>query len=186
MARYVYVDNSNVWIEGQRVSAVRKGLAIDIRDAMSRNVLDPSWRCDFGRLYELACPVTETIGRSALFGSRPPANDSLWARARSEGFEVVVHDRNVANREKKVDVGIATMLLDDSHEYMRPGARHGGPRGWRRGLRAYGGIAEASRYPGRVPLLGSGQSRAPRVRGRLPAPRSALRLPRGGVVIRWS
>jgi uncharacterized LabA/DUF88 family protein len=121
MARYVYVDNSNVWIEGQRVSAVRKGLAIDIRDAMSRNVLDPSWRCDFGRLYELACPVTETIGRSALFGSRPPANDSLWARARSEGFEVVVHDRNVANREKKVDVGIATMLLDDSHEYMRPG-----------------------------------------------------------------
>jgi hypothetical protein len=26
MALFVYVDNSNVWIEGMRVSAVRKGV----------------------------------------------------------------------------------------------------------------------------------------------------------------
>ena len=30
MANYLYVDNSNVWIEGKRVSAVAKGYAPDI------------------------------------------------------------------------------------------------------------------------------------------------------------
>jgi hypothetical protein len=33
MALFVYVDNSNVWIEGMRVSAVRKGLAESPKDA---------------------------------------------------------------------------------------------------------------------------------------------------------
>ena len=30
MADLIYVDNSNVFIEGKRVSAVRQGLALDI------------------------------------------------------------------------------------------------------------------------------------------------------------
>lgn len=83
--------------------------------------VDSSWNYNFGRLYELACPQGEQIGRSALFGSRPPLNDSLWERARDEGFEVFVHDRNFANREKKVDVHIATTMTADSFEYMEPG-----------------------------------------------------------------
>ena len=36
--------------------------------------------------------IGEQIGRSILFGSRPPANDSLWQRARAEGFEVADSD----------------------------------------------------------------------------------------------
>jgi hypothetical protein len=38
-------------------------------------------------------------------------NDSLWNIATSKGFEVVVFDRNVANREKKVDTKIATDMI---------------------------------------------------------------------------
>lgn len=30
MGYYVFVDNSNVWIEGKYASAVRKGLARDV------------------------------------------------------------------------------------------------------------------------------------------------------------
>lgn len=120
MGLFVYVDNSNVWIEGQRVSAVAKGLAPDIFTAMSSDVLDRTWRYDFGRLYEIACPEEQKIGRSVLFGSRPPPNDSLWERARSQGFEPIVYDRNDANRKKKVDVHIATMMTADSFEYMQP------------------------------------------------------------------
>lgn len=119
MVLFVYVDNSNVWIEGQRLSAVRKGLARDISDAVSRKIVDHTWSYDFGRLYELACPDTATIGRSILFGSRPPANDSLWERARREGFEVKVFDRNFSNKEKEVDVSLATTMMEDSYEYMR-------------------------------------------------------------------
>lgn len=121
MALFVYVDNSNVWIEGRRASAVAKGLAPDIVTAMTDHILDMTWNYDFGRLYDIVCPADEKIGRSALFGSRPPPNDSLWQRAREDGFEVFVHDRNAANKEKKVDVHIATVMVEDSFEYMQAG-----------------------------------------------------------------
>ncbi len=78
------------------------------------------WSYDFGRLYELACPPGEQIGRSVLFGSRPPSNDSLWQRARAEWFEVKVFDRNAGNREKQVDTGLATLMVEDCYKYMRP------------------------------------------------------------------
>lgn len=121
MTFYVYVDNSNVWIEGRRISAVRKGMASSLTDAMNRKIVDPTWTYDFGKLYELICPAVQKIGRSSLFGSRPPANDSIWELARAEGFEVKLYDRNAANKEKQVDTGIATLILEDSYEYMKPG-----------------------------------------------------------------
>jgi uncharacterized LabA/DUF88 family protein len=121
MTLYVYVDNSNLWIEGQRVSAVRKGLATSAHDAMKRGIVDRSWTYDFGRLYQAICPTGEMIGRSSLFGSRPPANDSLWELARNEGFQVTTFDRNYANKEKQVDAAITTQIVSDSYEYMKPG-----------------------------------------------------------------
>jgi hypothetical protein len=71
MTLYVYVDNSNIWIEGQRIQAVRQGLAPDIRAALRQNITAP-WTYDFGRLYDLLCPPGAPVGRSILFGSRPP------------------------------------------------------------------------------------------------------------------
>src|SRR4051794_28651688 len=87
---FTYVDNSNVWIEGQRVSAVKRGLASSPWDAMKRGIVDAAWRYDFGKLNSLVCPADARVGRSFLVGSRPPANDSLWDSARQEGFEVRV------------------------------------------------------------------------------------------------
>jgi uncharacterized LabA/DUF88 family protein len=119
MVLFVYVDNSNVWIEGQHIEAVRLGLAADPPDAARRRITS-RWSYDFGRLYDLACPPEEQIGRSILFGSRPPPNDSLWERARAEGFEVKVFDRNAANKEKQVDTSLATLMVEDCFKYMRP------------------------------------------------------------------
>lgn len=46
-----------------------------------------------------------------IIDSWPPPNDSLWHCIQSEGFEVIVYDRNFKNEEKKVDVElVATML----------------------------------------------------------------------------
>ncbi len=53
MAKYVYVDNSNVWIEGMRVAAVEHGMAFDIFDAAEQKVVDYDWKYDFGRMLEL-------------------------------------------------------------------------------------------------------------------------------------
>ena len=115
---FAYVDNSNVWIEGQRIQAVKQGLARDAYDAMNRKINAP-WSYDFGRLYELVCPLGMKVGRSILVGSRPPPNDSVWERARSEGFQVEVFGRNAANKEKQVDSSIVTTMMEDSYEYMK-------------------------------------------------------------------
>jgi uncharacterized LabA/DUF88 family protein len=115
---FLYVDNSNVWIEGMHVSAVQTGLAPDIWSAQSERICDYNWKLDFGRLYEFAGGQASEVGRAVLFGSRPPPNDSLWEVARSKGFEPVVHDRSIGNREKKVDTSIATQVVADSYERM--------------------------------------------------------------------
>ena len=115
---FLYVDNSNVWIEGMHVSAVQIGLAPDIWTAQNANMCDHDWKIDFGRLYGFAGGQTSEVGRAVLFGSRPPPNDTLWEIARSKGFEPIVYDRNIRNREKKVDTSIATEIMADSYERM--------------------------------------------------------------------
>lgn len=102
MAEWIYVDNSNVFIEGKRVSAVARELAPDIYDAMDNRILDNDYRLSFGKLYQFVAGGDKgDTARAMLFGSRPPANDAIWEIAKHAGFEVVVEDRNVANKEKK-------------------------------------------------------------------------------------
>ena len=118
MANFVYVDNSNVWIEGMRVSAVVHGIAPDIYSAMQNRILDQGWRIDIGRLLEFA--GGNNVGRAIIYGSRPPQNDSLWNRAEQVGFEVAVQDRTPMNRERGLDELIITDMIDDSHQRMNP------------------------------------------------------------------
>src|SRR6266581_5600012 len=116
MAEFLYVDNSNVFIEGKRVSAVKQGIALSIEDAIQYRVLDSNYRMDFGRLHDLiAGNDPSQIKRAVLFGSRPPKNDSLWEMARKNGFETVIEDRNVRNKEKRIDTGIVTMMMQDAY-----------------------------------------------------------------------
>ena len=117
MAELVYVDNSNVFIEGKRVKAVDTGAAMNIYDAMNNRILDPSYKIDFGRLHHFVAGDDKTaIKRCMLFGSRPPPNDSLWKVASNSGFEVVVEDRNVSNKEKKIDTGIVYEMVKDAYQ----------------------------------------------------------------------
>lgn len=116
MPELVYVDNSNVFIEGKRVSAVQKGMAMDVWEAMREGILDYSYSFDFGKLHDfVAGDVEADIKRCLLFGSRPPPNDSLWRMAERAGFEVIVEDRNVQNREKKIDTGLVAAMMEDAY-----------------------------------------------------------------------
>ena len=122
MADWIYVDNSNVFIEGQRVSAVAKGMALNIYDAFQNNTLDFTYRMSFGKLFTfVAGSSTSGLARAMLFGSRPPSNDAIWDMAKKAGFEVVTHDRNVANKEKKIDTGIVAALTRDAYKNAAPG-----------------------------------------------------------------
>ncbi|RUV18027.1 NYN domain-containing protein [Mesorhizobium sp. M7A.F.Ca.MR.245.00.0.0] len=118
---YVYVDNSNLYIEGRRVSAVKQGLAKDIKEAMNNGVLDQGYQISFGKLHEfLFGQNNRQIKRAALFGSRPPPNDGIWKFAKKAGFDVHLEDRNYANKEKKIDTGIATLLTKDAYKSGDP------------------------------------------------------------------
>ena len=121
MTDYVYVDNSNLYIEGRRVSAVAQGLAADIYEAMNEDILDQGYTISFGKLHEFVCGTDKrTINRAALFGSRPPPNDGIWTFAKKAGFELHLEDRNVRNKEKKIDTGIATLLTKDAYKHGKP------------------------------------------------------------------
>ena len=118
---YIYVDNSNLYIEGRRVSAVAQGLAANIREAMDCGIFDHGYTISFGRLHEfLTGQDLSRIKRAALFGSRPPPNDSIWQYAAKAGFELHLEDRNAKNKEKKIDTGIATLLTKDAYKHGNP------------------------------------------------------------------
>ncbi len=117
MAELVYVDNSNVFIEGKKVSAVKRGFALSIGDAIHGHVLDNDYRMDFGRLHDLIAGNDKNqIKRAAIFGSRPPQNDSLWKMAQRKGFEPIIEDRNPSNKEKRIDTGIVTKMVQDAYK----------------------------------------------------------------------
>ena len=119
---WIYVDNSNVFIEGQRASAVKHGMALNVYDAMDNRILNQEYRLSFGKLYDfVAGQKNGDTARAMLFGSRPPQNDSIWEIARKAGFEVVVEDRNVANKEKKIDTGIVAALTRDAYRNAKAG-----------------------------------------------------------------
>ena len=122
MADWIYVDNSNVFIEGKRVSAIRKNLALSVHDAIENRILDNDYRLSFGKLYEfVAGTVRSDTARAMLFGSRPPENDAIWDLAKRAGFEVVTEDRNASNREKKIDTGIVAALTRDAYRNAKKG-----------------------------------------------------------------
>lgn len=117
MSKYVYVDNSNVWIEGKFHSAVEKNMVANIIEAHDYKICDPSWSYDFGQLLTIACEgVVSDIKRAVLYGSRPTNNDSLWSAARNVGFEVFTPERNVHNKEKRVDTGFSKEVLKDLYK----------------------------------------------------------------------
>jgi hypothetical protein len=96
----ILVDNSNIYIEGQKCSAIRKG--IGPTHPGDRQPADISWRIDFSRLLTQLADG-RNIRAAFLVGSRPPPNDEVWKMAERGGFKVIVHDRDAANKEKALD-----------------------------------------------------------------------------------
>lgn len=92
---YVFVDNSNVWIEGKKVSGRRQ------TPAVPSNRL---YRIEYGRLLEHVREGRTMGDVPRLYGSEPPPNDSVWRMIESKGFDVQVFKRNIFNKEKGVDM----------------------------------------------------------------------------------
>jgi len=119
MTNFLYVDNSNLWIEGMYVAAVESGLARDVTSAHEERICDRTWKLDFSKLFAFA--GGENVGRAVLFGSNGGKNEALWDAARRSGFEVIDHARNMCNKEKKIDTSIVANMINDSYSLLRKG-----------------------------------------------------------------
>ena len=117
MGKYIYVDNSNVWIEGKYHSAVEKGMIAEISEAHENKICDMGWAYDFQKLKEIVCDGNlSDVKRAVLYGSCPPENKSLWNAARKAGFEVFNPQRNAQNKEKRVDTGLIKEICKDLYK----------------------------------------------------------------------
>lgn len=100
---HIFVDNSNVFYEGQRASNVRLG--------RSASQLDKSFIIDYGKLLYVIQEKDSRIPAQMpmMYGSEPPPRDTVWKRIEREGFDVQVFKKNFFGKEKRVDM---TMGLD--------------------------------------------------------------------------
>lgn len=98
---HLFVDNSNILIEGQRCAEMRR-----TRRARLGRDKDRTYQIDWGKfIYVLKQKDTRYLADiPILYGSRPPNEDSFWQRMRDDGFDVRLFDRNIRDKEKGVDV----------------------------------------------------------------------------------
>lgn len=134
----VLVDNSNVWIEGIKLSAKRN------KDIQNKQQCDYSWRINFDKLLHVVANK-RNIKKTMLVGSKPPMNDKIWESAKRKGFEVTTFDRNSQGKEKAIDTEIvargveiivslpnpATLILLSGDSDFLPLIRIANERGWK-------------------------------------------------------
>lgn len=105
---YIYIDNSNLWIQGKKTHAKRI--------PESSITTNTSWRFDVGKLRDVIIrnsglhPSWEIYRhKTTLYGSIPPPNDSVWEAIRSHDVQVKIFPRSQHNnREKQVDGQLIT------------------------------------------------------------------------------
>lgn len=106
MRSYIFVDNSNIFIEGQRAAALVEG-------SVTRG---KRYRLDFGRLFEFLNRDRQgtffQLGAEQfpkLYGSEPPPLDSIWRVLEAMGVGLKIFRRNPRGVEKRVD---AALIID--------------------------------------------------------------------------
>jgi len=114
MSAWIYLDDSNLWIEGKRLGAVFRGTSPDIVSASATRDFDNTFRLDFGTVLSIANHKPIRVAR--FYGSRPPESDSVWNMAKKAGFEPIIVNRNYGNKEKGVDTQLVVDMMTDGME----------------------------------------------------------------------
>ena len=96
---FIYVDDSNMWIEAKKLAAKRLNL---------KCVEDPRLRLDIGRVADVVANGRE-VAWGVLYGSEPPPIDTVWEKIRERGWKVITSKRSrFTNKEKQVDHKMVT------------------------------------------------------------------------------
>lgn len=114
---HLFVDNSNVKIEGGRWAFAK-------RNAGGRRgpQVDDKYEIDWGKFLHLVKSRGNRLLAQVpvLYGSRPPPDDSIWDEIRREGFDVRLFDRNIRDKEKGVDMEMGMDVIERMFETPEP------------------------------------------------------------------
>jgi len=94
----LFIDNSNIFIEGKKFYAKQQKLRVRT---------DPCFRIDIGKLCQ-ALLNGRKMSYGKLYGSEPPDLDTLWSKIREGGLEVDKFERNYKGEEKEVDNALSS------------------------------------------------------------------------------
>ena len=92
----IFVDDSNLWIEGKKAYANYHGLS---------TVEDPQARFDFKELMKVTTGKGQfEVGARKLYGSVPPPADTVWAKVEEQGWELILKKKSHhTGKEKQID-----------------------------------------------------------------------------------
>ena len=114
----ILVDNTNLFIGGQQLSALRKGVKRHHGD--HHDPSDPSWRLDFHALYSCLADG-RNVHAAVMVGSAPPDIDSAWQEAaEAAGFTTIVQEMSPRHDEKAVDTELVARGTELICEAERP------------------------------------------------------------------
>jgi uncharacterized LabA/DUF88 family protein len=117
MSRFIYVDNSNLFIEARKLATVQKGMVGSMREAQAVRAMDNTYNIDYFSLRDFLSDGSG-VGRAVLFGSKVTGDDAIWQHAETAGWEVRSFERNQKNREKKIDIAVVTEMLTDAFKHV--------------------------------------------------------------------
>lgn len=114
---HIFIDNSNLWLQGQKTYATRRNLKVDS---------DPTWRCNILGLKDVIMQQSrlhvdeDTEGTDVkinLYGSTPHPVETVLSGIESKDINVITSRRSSwTGREKEVDAKIITDIVDQAAE----------------------------------------------------------------------
>lgn len=103
----MFIDESNLWIEGKTVHASK----LKLTDADK----DPRFRIDYGKLVELLIE-DRYMSKCFIYGSNPCLIDTIWKIEEKYNFIVKTFERSCIGKEKEVDVAMVCDMLQSLYE----------------------------------------------------------------------
>jgi hypothetical protein len=121
MKHYTYIDQSNFFLEGQRLAAVKNGKVGSMDEALDEGIIDFNWAPDYKRVYEFLCGSNRSeVGCAKIFGS-PPPDMAFWTALKYMGFDPKVFQKAWSGKEKKVDVALTYHVTRDAYSAIDRG-----------------------------------------------------------------
>jgi hypothetical protein len=113
----ILVDNSNLFIGGQKYSALRNGGG---QNGEEHAPVDHAWRLSYDNLFAFLANGRD-VEKAVMVGSESAEHPGPWNAARKNGFEVIVHERVPGHGEKCADTELVvrgTEIIATSAEPM--------------------------------------------------------------------